>query len=197
MANRSRNAPIVGSYLKFILGSPVASWWALFTGVIDIVAFGLVKDTMELSKWWLLAAISIASFCLLVGVLVLWKAWPLYAQTYERITLSDIVRVDGRRIFLLDGLHHLKVGSMLEIYRTREGVEVPIGFVRISHQREDGVTQAETVWIMPGHLRDMETGNLSVQNLKFHRILSQDTLERWVDDRAERKLQDLIRRGTE
>jgi len=196
MVTESRNAPSLRSYLEFILSSPITAWWAVATGVIEMLGFGLVSDTILLSKWWLLLAVLIVSFSLLMGFLVLYKAWPLYSKTYDRITVSQIVRVGDEQVFVLEGLHGFKIGSMFEVYRTTEGVEISIGFIQVTHQREDGIIQAKPVWIMPGHLRDIERGGLSVQNLTVYQTLSRDTLSRWVDDRAETEVQTLIRRGT-
>jgi len=197
MVVKSGSGPALRSYLEFILTSSITVWWAVTTGVVELVGFGLVSDAVVLSKWWLLLIILIVSFSLLIGFLVLWKAWPLYAQTYDHVTISQIVRVDNEHVFLLEGLRSFKTSSMFEVYRTREDVEVSIGFIQVTRQREDGVMQAKPVWIMPGHLRDIEIGALSVQNLTVYQTLSSDTLSRWVDDRAEMKVQSLLRRGTE
>ena len=189
--------PTLRSYLCFILSSPIATWWAVATAVVEMIGFGLTSNTIVLSKWWLLLTILIVSFSLLISLLVIWKAWPLYFETYERIAVSQIVRVDDGQVFLLEGFRRFRSGSMFEVYSTTEDVEVSIGLIQATHQREDGVIQAEPVWIKPGHLRDIETGALSVRNLRAYQTLSSDTLSRWVNDKAETVVQDLIRRGTE
>lgn len=75
--------PTLRSYLCFILSSPITVWWGVATAVIEMVGFGLVSDTIALSKWWLMILILIVSFSVLIGLLVIWKAWPLYSRTYE------------------------------------------------------------------------------------------------------------------
>jgi hypothetical protein len=189
--------PTLRSYLRFILSSPISVWWGVATAVIEMVSFGLVSDTIALSKWWLLIVILIVSFSTLIGFLVVWKAWPLYSRTYERIAISQIVHVDDEHVFLLEGLRSFKQGSMFEVYRTTEDVDVSIGLVQATFQQENGTVQAKPVWIKPGHLRDIETGALSVRNLRAYQTLNNDTLSRWIDDRAEALVQDLLRRGAE
>jgi hypothetical protein len=196
MATKSKGDPSLRSYLELILASSITVWWAVATGVIEMLGFGLVSDTIVLSKWWFLLAVLVVSFSLLMGFLVLYKAWPLYSKTYDRITISQIVRVDDEQVFLLEGLHGFKIGSMFEVYRKTKGVEISIGFIQVTHQREDGIIQAKPVWIVPGHLRDIETGGLSVQNLTVCQTVSRDTVSKWVKDKAEIEVQDLIRRGT-
>lgn len=189
--------PTVRSYLSFILSSSITAWWALVTAVIEMVGFGLPSDTIVLSKWCFLVLILIVSFSMLTGFLVLWKGWPLYSKTCERIVVAQIVRVGGEQVFLLEGIGSFRQGSMFEVYRTTEDVDVSIGLIEAALQQDDGTVQAKPVWIKPGHLRDIETGALSVRNLKAHQNLSKDTLSRWVNERAEALVQDLLRRGAE
>lgn len=191
------DSPTLRAYLDFLLSSPVTVWWGVATAVIEMVGFGLASDTIALSKWWLLLLILIVSFSILIGFLVVWKAWPLYSRMYERVTISQIVRIDDEQVFLLEGFHVFKQGSMFEVYRTTEDVDVSIGLIQTTFQQEGGIVQAKPVWIKPGHLRDIETGALSVRNLRAYQTLSNETLSRWVDDRAETLVQDLIKRGTE
>ncbi len=134
MPRNPQGEPTLRSYLEFLLSSPILAWWALATGVIEMVGFGLVRDTITLSKWWLLIIILVVSFSLLIAISALWKAWPLYSGTHERINVSQIVRIDDEQVFLLEGLRSSKVGSMFEIYRTTEDVEVSIGFIKVTHQ---------------------------------------------------------------
>jgi hypothetical protein len=187
--------PTLRSYLCFILKSPITVWWALFTGVIEVAGFGRAPDTIMLSKGYLAILALIVSFSILIGLLVLWKAWPLYSRTYERIVVSEIVRVDDEQVFLLKGIGSFIQGSMFEVYRKMEGVDVSIGLVQATLQQEDGTVQAKPVLIKPQHLHDIETGALSVHNLRAYRDLSCDTLSKWVDERAEEKLHDLLSRG--
>lgn len=191
------SSPTLRSYLCFILKSPITVWWAVATGVIEMVSFGLISDTIIFSKWWLLILILIMSFSILIGLLVTWRAWPLYSRMYERVAISQIVRVDDEQVFLLEGLGDFKQGSIFEVYRTTEDVDVSIGLVQATFQKESGIVQAKPLWVKPGHLRDIETGALSVRNLRAYQTLSIDTLLSWVDDRAEELVQDLLKRGAE
>jgi hypothetical protein len=194
MAN---SKPTLRSYLSFILSPSIAAWWALVTAVIEMVGFILVGDTLVLSKWGILILILIVSFSVMIGFLVLWKAWPLYCKTYERIAVTQIIRVGGEQVFLLEGIGSFRPGSMFEVYRRMEDVDVSIGLIEATLQQGDGTVQARPVWIKPGHLRDIEMNLLSVRNLRAQQALNNDTLSRWVSERAETLVQDLLRRGAE
>ena len=184
------------TYLKDILKSPITTWWGSVTFIIEILGFVLISNFVTLSKLWLLILIFIVSFSIFVSVLVLIKGWEIYSRS-GRFRVSRIVRVDNVQIFELEGFVILRVGTILEIFRTIEQIETSIGFIEIVHQREDGMMQARPVWILPGHLRDIEAHNLTPESLKVSQVLSKETVSSWVDAQANRMLDELIRRGRE
>lgn len=100
-------------------------------------------------------------------------------------------------MFLLKGLRNVNIGSVLEVRRVREGIDIPIGFIEVTLARNDGVVQAKPLWIMPGHLRDIETHELPAQSLAISQMLNRETFRRWINESAEMKVKDLMRRGIE
>jgi hypothetical protein len=182
------------SYLEFMLKSPIATWWAVATGLIGVISFLVLSSTAQISRIWLTVIIFGSSLCLFTGVSALLKAWPLWRKS-SAAAVRQIVRAEKEHVFLLEGLSDSRIGLMLEIYRTRESVEVPIGLIEITHQRDDGLVQAKAVWIMPVHMREIETRELSPQSLCAYAALSRDTLERWIEQKAEMKIHDLMKRG--
>ncbi len=64
-----------------------------------------------------------------------------------------------------------------------------------TYKKENGVIQASPIWIKPIFMGDIESGQLSVENLLVQRTIRRDTLLKWVDDQSERKVEELIRRG--
>lgn len=183
-------------YLAFILKSPVATWWGLATAFVGIIGFILTGPNIQINRLWILVIIFTISFSLFVGFQVFFKGWKLYASYNKKIEIIEIVRADGEHIFLLDCPSFHKVGSFLEIYRVKELIEIPIGFIETFHQKEDGLVQAKPVWIMPIHLRDLESRELSVDSLRAYPSMTKATLTRWVNAEAESKIQDLFRKGT-
>lgn len=195
MTSPSSSERTLISYLSYMLKSPIITWWGAATALIEIIGFVLINDSVTLNKLWLLIIIFAVSFSLFVGFSVLFRGWSLYREMHRNIRVSNIVRIENEQVFVLDGCEGFSTGSVFEVYRVSESVEVPIGFIELVHQREDRLMQAKSVWIMPGHLRDIETHQVSAANLKVHTNPSKDTLRRWIDYQAERKLEDLIQRG--
>jgi len=182
------------TYLIYMLRSSIASWWAVATGLIGIVSFTFLSEQVILNRVWVTAFILSISFFIFIAVSVLIRAWSLYLNS-TTATIKQIVKADNEHVFLLEGIENIKMGILLEVYRLRESVEVPIGLIEVSHQREDGLVQAKPVWIMPVHLREIETRELSHKSLVAYQALSKGTLSKWVDAKAEQKVQFLMKRG--
>lgn len=130
-----------------------------------------------------------------MGLIVLYKGWFIYWQAFDNIRLHEITRADNEHVFLLESWHDLEIGSVLEVHRTQESVEIPIGLIKATLRRDDGKVQTKPLGIMPTHLRDLEKRELSVQSLSVCRTLGNDTLTRWIEIRAKEKVDELMRRG--
>jgi hypothetical protein len=111
------------------------------------------------------------------------------------VRIKEIVRVDGEQVFVLEQSSNSKVGIVLEIFRIRESVEISIGLMEITHEREDGLFQAKSLWIMPIHLLDIEKRELSPESLLAYPVSSRNTLERYIEQQAEIKIQNVMKRG--
>jgi hypothetical protein len=177
-----------------MLRSSIATWWGVATGLIGIISFTLLSEVVNVNRLWITAIILSISFFIFIAVSILIRSWSLYLNS-NTATIKQIVKAENEHIFLLEGIENIKIGILLEVYRIREYVEVPIGLIEVSHQREDGLVQAKPVWIMPVHLRDIETRELSPQSLVAYQTLSKETLSKWVDTKAEQKVQFLMKRG--
>jgi len=197
MDSQESNLPTKSAYLKFILISPISSWWAIFTGVLEIIAFFWPGNTNILSRISVFFLLFFASLCLMGGFLVIIKGWEIYSKAFERIHVTQIVRIENDQYFLLKCPRKYQVGSMFEVFRKMESVEVPIGFIETIHHRDDGIIQARPLWIRSVHLRDIEKSHLSVDSLVVYPYFSSSSLPQWIDEQADRKVNELMKRGTQ
>lgn len=181
-------------YLTFILKSPLSAWWAIATGLIGVLSFNLLSPTYPINRLWITTVILVTSFLLFIAITVILKAWPLYLQNNKPL-ISQIVKVDNECIFLLAGLNELGIGTLLEVYRKHEFVEISIGFIEITHQTSEGLYQAKPVWIMPVHLRDIESRELSHESLSVYTTLTTKTLTGWINRRCDNIIQSLLKKG--
>ena len=197
MSIRRNVSPTVRAYLGYMLRSPVSIWWACATFALEAMGFLIVSPSITISRLWLVPILFIISFSLFVGLLVLYKGWSLYSDTFEKISVTQVVRVENEQVFLLHCHRNIETGSILELHRKIESVELPIGLIMVTSQNEEGIIQATAVWIMAGHLREMELNQLSTENLTIKSIPSKDILSRWIDGEAENRVQELLKRGKE
>lgn len=197
MENQGKRNPTKASYLKFIFWSPITSWWAILTGIVEIIAFIWLKETVVLNRIAIFALMFFASFFIMGGLLVILKGWEIYSKAFERVQIIEIVRINNDQYFLLKSPRNVQNGLLFEVFRKMESVEVPIGFIETTHCRDDGVIQAKPLWIRPIHLRDIERGQLSVENLVIYPFFSTSSLPQWIDEQADKKINELIKRGTQ
>ena len=177
-----------------MLKTPVSVWWAIATGLIGIISFSILSPTVSISRIGLILIIFACSLCLFIGVSVLFKGWPLWRAS-GAARIKEIVRADGEHVFVLEQAGNSKVGFVIEVFRIREAVEIPIGLLEITHEREDGLLQAKALWLMPVHLRDIEKRELSSESLLVYPATSRKTLERYIEQQAEMKIRDVMKRG--
>lgn len=197
MTTQNAASPTIRSYLSYMFSSPIASWWALVTGGISIIAWVFIPgDLVSINKFLFLGIFVLTSFVLFIGASVVYKAWPLFSERGD-IRVTQIVSHENDRVFILKCSQTLKLGYVFEVYRKQESLEVPIGFIEVTHEKENGEVQANPIWIKPIHMGDIQQNNVSVENLIIHRTLSRNTLLKWIDDQAELKVQQALRRGGE
>jgi hypothetical protein len=197
MSPKVKNPSMVRSYLDFMFISPITTWWGAVTFGLELLAYLLLGQTVILNRFGVLILLFIVSFSLFIGFMVVYRGWLVYSRTLENIHITQIVRVDNEQFFLLESQHEYKIGSMFEVYRKKESVEIAIGFIETTHERADGVIQAKPIWILPVHMGDIERHELAVENLIVYSTFSSSTLPRWINDQAERKVQELLKRGAE
>ena len=197
MSRTNKNHSMMKAYLEFMFISPVTTWWGAATFGLEVIAFLFLGQTITINRIGILVLLFLVSFSLFVSFLVMYRGWSVFSRANENIRITEIVRVDNDQFFLLECHQAYNIGYMFEVYRRQESVEIPIGFVEITHERADGTIQAKPIWILPVHLRDIERHELSKDNLVVYPTFSSSTLPRWINEQAEKKVQELLKRGTE
>jgi hypothetical protein len=178
-----------------MLRTPLTTWWGAATFAIEIAAFIVVGPQIIVSRLWVVILLLLSSFTVFFPAVILIKGWRLYREAHFDPLITQIVRVDDKQVFLIHSPKRIHIGALLELRRTQEDVELPIGIITVDHEALDGTLQASPIWVMPGHMRDIETHKASPQNLTLGFSLTHDALERWIDNEAEAKVQDLLRTG--
>lgn len=191
----SKPSSMLRSYLEFVLAEPVRVWWGIGTAVVDLVAYAAVGNSLTLGRWAIVVLISVVSFGLMVGGVLSWKCWPLYVRAQSLMRISQVRNTEEGLVWVLEGGGGVAIGSLVQVYRRSEGIEVPIALLRVDHERDDGEKQASEVWIGAGHKRDIQVDAVSVESLLATSAVSHDIVNKWVQVVVEGQVKALIDQG--
>ena len=174
--------PTPGSYFRYLLAPFFWPWWALFSGVASIASwYGMPVTGLNIPHWaslLVLTAFCAGSFLLLS---VLWQGWRLYQEALSHIGLVGIPTssaYDGEHVVLLTCGTPLPAGTLLELQRTDNGVEVPIALVEVRGVNSKAQLQAHPVWFGPGHLNDLMNNTLSQASVRATPLVSRGAAQK-------------------
>lgn len=191
---------IIGGYLSAgkmfsarliwpILKESVTSWSSKITGLITIAGWLLIfPPEISLSSLQFGALIIIVSLLIAVS----WNFGRTIAN--GQIGRSDGVHIigfrksdcyDGEYIFLIEG--NVAQGSILELRRTHDNVEVAIALVEIMEINTQGQYQARIIWFSPGHLNDLMTSKYNYSDIFIGPSIQLRTLQKTKIDFGKNK----------
>jgi hypothetical protein len=184
--------PSVGSYLRQLLRPFFWPWWALFTGVASAASWLGVPIAGFHVPGWVVGIFVCATFAgafLLASVA--WQGWRLYRDSLSRIALVGIqtsTAYDGEHVVLLTCGVLLPDGTLLELSRTDNGVEIPIGLLEIKGTNSREELQAHPIWFGVGHLNELMKNTLSLQSVRASTIISTRAVRKASDEWAQTKV---------
>lgn len=112
---------------------------------------------------------------------VLWQGWRLYHGALSQIGLVGIQTssaYDGEHVVLLTCGMDLPVGTLLELQRTDNGVEVPIAVVEVKGINSKAQLQAHPLWFGPGHLNDLMRNTLNQTSVRATLLVSRGAAQK-------------------
>ena len=153
---------LVTDFISLIFGSFFRWWWAAVTGVASIASWLFVPpDGLNLNSFIL----SLLTFVILVLIFLtasaIYQGRIIFRSGYEKIVVSGILKNDcygGDHIIKLNSSLKLIQGTIIQLSRFYDGVEVPIALAEIIEKNSKGEYQAKPIWFSPGHLHDFKTG---------------------------------------
>ncbi|MFH1109571.1 MAG: hypothetical protein V1790_10305 [Planctomycetota bacterium] len=168
--------PTVSSYLRELLRPFFAPWWAVFTGVASVGSWlGIPITGVQLPAWLIgvLVCLAFAGGFLLVSVL--YQGWRLYRDSPSRVTLLAIQTSSayaGEHVVLLSCGAPLPEGTLLELTRTVDGIEIPIALVEVKETNSAGQLQAHPLWFGSVHLNELKRNTLNLQSVRASTVIS-------------------------
>lgn len=176
----------------FLFNSFFKWWWAAITGLASLLSWiVLPNNDIIIKKVWISVLIIIISILLFLCISTILQSWKLFTGEYtKKIKVDGLLRsdeTDKKHIFLLNGASGITIGSLMEVYGFRNQLEVPVALIEVEHCRDDGITQANALWISPIHLLDIKKGNFLTSSLKVRNYIGKKFIDRWIDEDFERR----------
>lgn len=170
------------SFISLILSSFFRWWWALITGIASILSWLLLPTSgISLSKLILSLSVFFASALFFLTMTTIYQGWLIYRDNFEKIVVLGILRNDcygGEHIVKMSGPINIMNGTIIQLNRFQDSVEVPIALVEIMEQNSRGEYQAKPIWFSPGHLNDFKRGKYAYSEINASDSVSLRTIER-------------------
>lgn len=152
------------------------------TGAASIVGGSFLPAAgIVLSPLLIGLLIFLGSALLFLTVTTVYQGWAIYQRIFERLSVSAILSsdcYDGEHVVKLNGPDDIEPGTIVELSRFYNDMELPIALVEIIERNTLGEYQARLIWFSPGHLNDLKTGKYSCSDINATCSICWKTIEK-------------------
>jgi hypothetical protein len=173
-------------FLLLIFSSFFRRLWVAIPVIALIASWRLVpQEGILLTPLMFRVLVLIGSILLVLILSTGYQGWLIYQKPFTRLRVVGFQKCDdygGDRVFLLEGNIGVAQGTVLELKRFHAGVEVTMALVGIIEENSKGQYQAIPIWISPGHLLELRTGQLPYSEIEAEPSVKLRTLEKAKDE---------------
>lgn len=173
-------------YLKFLLDNFFKWWWAVVSGVASIASWIFISNNgIILSRKLSGFLVLFLSALIFLVISIFYRGWTLYCKS-SNIKVRSFQKnsyYDSEYICIFECLPEYPTGTLLELHRFIDGVQVLIAVVEIIEKNSKGQYQAKAIWTVPVHLKDLKSGIFSYNDIEAKPIITSRVLEDIIDDR--------------
>ena len=111
----------------------------------------------------------------------IYQSWQIYQKRFSLLQIVGFLKSDiygDEYLLLLEGDIDVVQGTLMELKRFDNEVEVSMALVEIIEKNSKGQYQARPIWISPGHLRDLRTGQIVYSEIKAETFVKLSTLQK-------------------
>ena len=149
-------------FIGLIFGSFFRWWWAAITGVASIASWLLLPSTgITLNPIISTLLIFVGSAFLFLTLTTVYRGWKIYQTGLEGFYVESILKNDcygGEHIIKLSNPADIMQGTIIQLSRFHDGVEVPIALAEIVEKNSREEYQANPIWFAKNHLYDFKMG---------------------------------------
>lgn len=169
-------------FIRLIFSSFFRWWWAVITGFASIASWLFVSREGILLTPLMFSLLILLGLSLLFLVLsTVYQGWLIYQKHFTSPRIVGFPKGDfygSDHVFLLESDTDIAQGTVIELKRFYDGVEVAIALVEIVEKNSKGQYQANPVWFSPGHLRDLRMGQFGYPELDAELSVKLRTLQK-------------------
>lgn len=176
------NRNSIWSFLGLIFSSFFRWWWVAITGAASLASWLIIPPAgLPLSPLMSGILMFFGSALFFLTVTTVYQGWKIYQAGFKELQVAGFQRSDcygGEYLFRLSGLIDLAQGTIIELRRFNDGVEVAVALVEIMEKNTDGEYQARLIWFSPGHLNQLRTGEYAYSDIIARPLVQLRTIEK-------------------
>lgn len=176
------NRKSIWSFLGLIFSSFFRWWWVAITGAASLASWLIIPPTgLPLSPLMSGVLMFFVSALLFLTLTTVYQGWMIYQTGFQELRVTAFKRsdcYDGEYLFCLSGLIEVAQGTIIELRRFNDGVELAVALVEIMERNSEGEYQARLIWFSPGHLNQLKTGEYAYADLIAKPLVQLRTIER-------------------
>ncbi len=174
----------LGDFLSLLFGSFFRWWWAVTTGVASILSYlSVPSEGVKLGRLGFAVAVLIGSAALFMCATVVYQGWSLFRGNWHRLNVlrwHKSTSLGAEFAFLIDDRGLATSGTVAELRRFHENIEVAFGLVEFVERDSNERMQAREVWLEPAHVRDSKTGHLPITDIIVRYPVTMRTVEQYA-----------------
>lgn len=174
-------------FLRLIFGSFFRWWWAAITGFASIAGFLIALQSpaegVLLSPLLFGILILLGSLLVFLVLSTVYRSWLIYREHFTRLRVVGLSRYndpDPSDLFILEGNAHYNQGTVIELQRFHEGLDIAIALVEIMEKNSAGQYPAKVIWAPAGPLGDLRMGKFMFSDIKAGPLIREETIQKAI-----------------
>ncbi len=186
------------NYLKYIFDVFFKWWWAVITGIASISSWIFISnDGFYVNKLSAGLYVIIILTSIFLACSVFYQGWMLYKMktickySVEAFQKNNLYQTNY--LIIIDSDTLLPNGTILELKRIANNVEVLIGLCEIVEKNLDGNYQGKLIFSIANQLREYAEGLYHQKDIIIKNAVHKDSIEKYAIEYSENEIKRLVK----